>query len=815
MNNGNEGKSAGSRQITVETLAQRFLETAPSRLAEMVRVGALPHWLDEGIVSVLFPNQDEPASILAELQRIRFVTQAAPGQFVYQSQVRDYLLRSWSTDRPDLFRELSARLAGYCQSRTDQPGSALKVFLPEYVYHLLAAEPSDGITLLGRLFEGSVEALELGLAERLSRMAEERQTLLGQRVDWLGYYNPRLALARYEIEAAIPALSELVKTARDPYLVAAGHRALGQALVQNNQWSEGIEHLRRALESFNTLRDQENIARTWLSLGDAYRVLATSLGGIYEERRDIRGIQRLLHIVADLPFLIYRQIADRVDILPKFYGANYQNWIVLRLLRSAADAYREAERTALTSSDERLKVEILQRFADVELELGHPHSAEKRYHDLLSKPVVQSSPYRSASISLGMARLARLRHKNSIARQHFEESLFTFNRMGDWRLAGETGYLLGRLFEDERDLSNAVNAYIGAMTNMARAKDSVFRTEIRSALNRLTKSPDFLLLPEEDRNRARTTLDQAEQQVFVARFPGRIQQVFTRLSWVLTGPVLFFLALGLALLSGVTLILAEGVIRNLLSESRVEFGFLNSIIITLTALVPFFALWIRHVLYVLMGLFTVRFLLPITRIEQSRPHVYILDHAGLTGYRGQDRENHRIPWRALDAVIVADRLTWGVPHPLLSRTLVIAGSHQLSISGTTHNYQDLQQAIAAFGSRANPPSQLVRDCSFETVRHWWLGAAIGLAVILAAVLVFVFGLYQTFCPTLMVNGVCPTTEYRLIVSPLAMWTNIFFVFILGIGTLIRSINLERCVRQAIKGVKRTASNKNVRKGPSS
>jgi tetratricopeptide (TPR) repeat protein len=802
MNNGKDGKSAGSGQYTVDSLSQQFLKTAPARLAEIVRIGALPHWLDEGIVSVLFPNNPEPGSVLEELQRLRFVTQAAPGQFVYQSQVRDYMLSLWPKDQPDLFRQLSARLAGYCQSRTAQPGSALKVFLPEYIYHLLVAEPSDGIAQLGRLFEGSVEALELGLAERLSSMAEERRTLLGQQVDWLGYYNPRLALARYEIESAIPALSQLVKTAHDPYLVATAHRALGQALVQNNQWGEGIENLRRGLEGFNNLRDNENVAWTRLSLGDAYRVLAASLGGIYEERRDFRGLQLVVHIVADLPFLIYRRIADMVDVIPKFYGANYQNWIVLRLLRSAADAYREAEKSALTSNDERLKVEILQRLADVDLELGRPNSAEKRYLRLLSKSVVQSSPYRSASISLGMARLELLRNERLIARQHLKESLMTFTRMGDSHRAGETGYLLGRLYERENELSEAVNAYAEAIVDTTRAKDSVLRTEIRSALNRLTKSPDFLLLPEEDRKRARYTLVQVEQQVFLARFPGRIQEVFTALSGVLT----WFLALGLAVLSGVTPLFVEGIFRNFLSERPVHFGLINSIAITLIALVPFFALWIRHLLYVLTGLFTVRFLLPFTRIEQSRPQMYILDHVGLVGSSGRDNENQVIAWRELDAVIVADRLIWGVPSPLLSRTLVIAGNQRLLVTGTTHNYQDLQEVIAAYGTRENPATQLVRDCSFEIVRHWWLGVALGLAVILASVLVFRFGAYQYFCPTLLENGVCPTTEYRLKVAPLVMLANIFFVLIFGPGTLIRSINLERCVRQAIKRVKRSVSN---------
>jgi hypothetical protein len=276
---------------------------------------------------------------------------------------------------------------------------------------------------------------------------------------------------------------------------------------------------------------------------------------------------------------------------------------------------------------------------------------------------------------------------------------------------------------------------------------------------------------------------------------------------VLTGPVLFFVALSLAVLSGITLILAEGIVRNLLSESPVHFGLLNSIIITLTALMPFFAFWIRHLLYVLTGLFTVKFLLPITRIEQSKPQMYILSNIGLAGYSDRDNGDQVIPWKEVDAVIAADRLLWGVPSPLLSRTLVIVGSRHLLINGTTHNYQDLQQALIAYGTRENQAAQLLRRCSFETVGHWWLVVALGLAVILAAVLVFGFGFYQTFCPTLLENGICPTTEYRLIVSPLAMWTNIFFVIIFSIGTLIRSINLELCVRQAMKRDNRTTLNR--------
>jgi len=799
MTSDNARSAADPGPLTIQSLIQSLLESVPSKLAEIVRVGALPHWLDESMVSVLFPDNHEPTSILEQLQRFRFVAQAAPGQFVYQRQVRDHILEAWLKDQPDLFRQLNDRLASYFYGRAVQAGSVYKVFLPEYVYHLLVADPSDGMAQLERLFEGSVETHELGLAERLAGVVEERRSLLIEQVDWLGYYPSRLALARYEIDSAISSLLELANTANDPYLIATANRALGQGLVQNKQWSEAIEILRRGLRIFVNLRDNENAARTQLSLGDAYRVLAANLGGVYEEWDNLRGIQYTLNVITDLPVLIYQKIADRLDIVPKLYGANYQNWIVLRLLRSAAASYRDAERTAVTSNDERLKIEIQRRLADAELELGRHHNSEKRYFHLLSMSLVTSSPYRYATIALGMARLRLLRKDYFVSLQYLNDSLKIFTQMGDWRLAGITSYLLGHVFESLNKLSDAVTAYATAIEDFTRAKDSIYRTEISSTLNRLLKSPNFNQLDQESKNKVRFALEQVDQRTYVARFPGRIQRWFTVASWMLQGPLLLFMALILAVLFGNTIILVEGNIRNLLSENPVRLGLTDSITIILTALVPFFAIWIRQLLYLFIGLF-----LPVVRIEKSRPQMYTLDEIGFSTQNTPNNPGQVITWDRVDAVILADRLAWQIPNPLLSKTFLISGSQQVVVTGATHNYQDLQQVIGEYRSSNNPTARPIINCSFEIVRHWWLGVALILAASMAATLVFGFDIYQSFCPTLLQNGICPTLEYQLIIAPLVMWTIIFGVLIFSIGTLIRSIYLEVSVRRIISHLKQSS-----------
>jgi hypothetical protein len=795
----NTGSDSEHNQL--ELLLDQLLKNSPPQLADIIRLGAMPHWLDRDVAAVLYP--EEPDSALDALQQFRFVMPVAPDQLTYHSQVRAYLLETWLTnDRlRSRFRQISARLAEHYQARASQTSDTSQAVLPEWIYHLLAANPNWGIAQLGRLFERLVEARELGTAERLAAVAEERRPLLGEQTPWLNYYPARLALAHYDVQAAMEGFSTLAEDGHDAALTAAAQRGLGWTLVREQQWAKGIKQLKRSLQVFEKLHDSENIVQTQLTLGDAYRDLADRSGGIYEESQEFSGhLHYAAYVISHFPFLIYRRLAEHLDFLPPLLGFDYQNWIVARLLHLAAQAYRKAERANSQLNDDRLRVEIQQRLAEINLELGKYQISEREYRDLLKTFLVRSSSYRTARAHLGLARIALRRDDHSTAQQQFEASLETFKHYEDWQHVGEAAHHLGQLFQAEGNISAALGVYTTGIEATTRSQDWPRRTEIVASLRKLMTADDLSLINEAQREQVKSALGQVDRLTYIARFPGQIHRLFTGFAQILavlgvvsTG----LIALVLAFLLGYTFIIVEGQIRNLTSSAPVSPALTNAIILLLDAFVPLFVLWAYYLLYVPIGWFIVRFLVPISRVEESQPETYVLNETQIAQYDGEGRPLSTITWNNVDLVIIADRCVWQHPSALFSKTLITGSDQPLVIRGTTNHYRELQQEIEVYRVRHQPNPRPPVQCGLSIVNHWWLWGALVFALSLATILVFGIGVSSQFCATPYVNGVCPN-PIRLVLASWAMWTNIFFVLLFTVGSVVRLINAWLCVRRSLR-----------------
>jgi tetratricopeptide (TPR) repeat protein len=783
----------------LEQLLEQLLNNTSPQLANYIRLGAIPHWLDQELAAVLYGEAEEAASILAGLGQFRFISEIAPGQLAYHDQVRAYFLKAWIADNPSRFRQLSQQLAKHYLDRFSQPGQTPQAILPEWIYHLLAANPDIGIIQLSRLFEQTVEARELGLAERLTAVAQERRPLLGTQAAWLDYYAARLALARYEYQTAIATFSVLAQNGHHPTLTAVSQRALGSTLSRQKQWAQSLVQLRQSLELFQHLGDTDNIVRTQLALGDAYQDLADNSGGLYEEQREFTGrLYNTLNLIRYFPFFVYRQLAKYLDFLPHLFGANFQNWIVVRLLRLSARAYEQAADTSSDLDDTQIAVEIQQRLADINLRLGYFRRAEQKYRALSEMSPVRLSQYRTARVRFGLGQAALRRGDRASVSEHLEASLDIFQRFEDWQRVGKVAYQLGQLSETRDRIQAAVEAYTMGIMATTRSQDWLLRTEIAASLRKLMATnhpPGEIDRPQRDQ--AKAVLRQVDQLAYLARFPGQVQSWFTWLLGVLGGPVWFLMALLLAILLGATFMIIEGEVRIATSDTPVPLTLTAAITLPPTALQPLFALWLRDGLYVLLGLFIVKFLLPITRVEASQPEMYVLNNTHIAKYNSLGKSMINLAWDEIDSVIMGDLCLWRHPNALFSKMFLIAGHRQMVIRGTTNHYRELQQMIEVYRYRHQSNPKPAIQCGLSILDHWWPKVALGVALVLGAILVFSFetGL-SLYCATPWVDGKCPE-PIKLVLTPWAMWTNVFFIVLFTVGSIVRLIKARFCIRRVV------------------
>jgi hypothetical protein len=762
--------------------------------SDALRLGALSHWLDPGLARALYG--DEAPARLADLRRFRFVVENRAGQLTYHRQVRDYLLTLWQRDAPDRFRRLSATLAREFAHRLSLPEARAESLAPEWLYHLLPAAPATGLARLAQLFEPAVEAHELGFAERLAAHAQAQSAWLGDEAAWLDYFSARLALARFD-PAAAEKLGALARAHAGSALGASAARAAGQANALQRRWARGQDELWGALNTFQRLGSAANVALSHLALGDLYRHLAESSGGILEEEyRIASAFHQLYYWATRGPFLLYRWLAERVEFLPNLFGSNYQNWVVLRLLTRARRHYQRAHRAYARLGDERGVIETQDRLATTFLRQGYPRHAEALIAAALREPVVQASTYRTARARMRLGQVALARGQIRRAAEALSASREVLERFEDWPLAAEAALSLGQALEAGRDWSGAVGAYTRGLDAARRGRDALRlrQTEIARRLRGIASRVEVT-----DRQiveASRSALQTVAETAFIARFPGAMQQTFQGFASWLALPFAVFAALMLVAAIGISMNIVEGELFLRLDPV----SFLDGVQLLVGVLLPLLAIWGYQLAYRVLGLGFVRFLLPLTRVEESQLDVFTLSPEGIAHVGGDGREV-RLKWEEVEAVVADDRCLFHTPMSLFSRLTLLSRETRIVIPATTHYYRDVQLLIELNLKVLGQAPRWVKT-GFSILRSRWFWLSAGLALTLGAAVMFaplLLGgspLYTCYGGALP----CPL-ENRLYGTTLMVIAMGLFVVIFSAGTAVRWWRANRQAARAREGVK--------------
>lgn len=734
-----EYDSNAALSLTQEQAFHQFLDlwvkqSAPA-LVEVARRAAIPHTFALSLSNHLLDQEttdEELTALLGKLERAGFLASAGEGRYALRQAVRGYFLQRWQQEAVAAYRALNRRAAEFYQS---QPPSEERD--AELLYHELGAEDERGIALLDAALSEAWAARQTGRAERLLRYASEQAPGLGLAARaQFRLHQARLDGALGRAAEAEAALRELTQPEVPDALRAEATLELAETLVATQQWAEAIRLAGEAAKHFAAQGDALRVARALEAQAMAYLDLATNLGGLpgtveVGETGWARAWRRFEHA----PFLLYRWFSRRLTFLPNLYfGTDYQDWIITRLLLQATRRLGRAERQLATLGTEPppavaiLRADIGIRLADLHHCVGRWALAEQRMAALATNPSVTGDPYRRATLHVVEGRAALARSRCEAARQHLEAARDTFYRYSDPRALATALSLLGETEVAARQPEAAVLRYLETVQATLAVNDLLGATHAWATLLALRERAPLppASVAEID------ALDQSlDRRAFIARFPGTLLRHFRRLASLVVLPLTYLVVLIGAyqvadLINGLET-LFRGIPRP--TVPLLSLG-LNVILL---GTLPVLTLWLYELFYLIAGWLYV-FWLPLDHVTERQPQYVVTVPAGIL-LRDEHGLSDEMAWNEVERVVAVDRSLWRAPLALFSQTVLGTGQKTWLIHGIVSHYALLQREITQRLARADSRATL-RSLSYSLFASRWALLAGGLALLATAAAIF-------------------------------------------------------------------------------
>lgn len=762
FNRADQHSDAGEGHAAIRRAVEGLLASIPPQVADAIRLGAIPHWVDQELLGRLCGDESDVAQVVTYLRRFRFVRQDAQGRFRYHDKVRGYLLAWWRQERPHQY-EIANRsaLAHFRALAEAAPSVERPVYEREVLYHLLIVDETAGLRYLSARFEDARGRYQLGLAEGfVAQAAQLKDILTDEGRMWVRYFEARLDLVYRLRDAGEATFQELADHALDPVLQAVACWNLGEIWVNQQHWSQAMGLYRASLDSLQRERALMYGARVMLALGDAYRDLADTLGGFQVESDKLFGTAgRFLYILQHLPFLIYQWLVRRVNFLPNWYfGTNYQDWIIAYLLVEATRWYRRAERQLREIGDTQGLTEARLSLAKLEHQLGRWSRARRRHAMLLEADEIKGSLYRTARVRLGQGRAFLDEGALIKAETALSEALETFRRFHDDGSIGITAALLGHVYATLGRLGEAVSTHVESAKAFGAVEDHLARTQVVSVLEDLAQRSTLL---DEQRSQIDAVVTQVTERHYITRFSDALLRWFRRLALLGALPLTYVLTFIISLALTLSVMIIEGEFGLWQIGANVQTTIIDALIIMAVATLPvLLSLWLYRLIYSLLGMAFVRFLgRRLIPIEREQPSYLVTDAMGLTRHDVSRGSSHTVAWSDVSLLASVDHYLWRRPIHLISGAILAAGSGMMvMVDAITAGYDHLKQDIARHLERQRDGAKQQR-LDFVIFDGRWTLAAI--AVSLA------FALYMVYTGTVRLKVIVDPSgeEANLLLSP--------------------------------------------------
>jgi hypothetical protein len=700
-----------------------ILAEAGPRQAEVLRRCAVARWWDLGVLAALRERDDGNARVLELLAGYSFVRPIGGGRYAYPDEVRAAMLAEWRAEQPELLRTINRRLGAHFEARVAavQRDGRVKMTVAdrapgpwttgdwelwerEALYHRLMVDPRDGVERLRAAFDAAEASYRLADAEALVQLASAVPLDEPGRL-WLRYMRARLDRTALRLDEAAGQLEGILAApALDVALAAEARQTLADVLAETGQWARAIELYRAGLEYFERADERRKAADVMLRLGEAYRGLGVNTGGWYVPAFPQATLGRALgqawYWLLALPFHLVAAVLGRAaQALPRpRYLAAYQNWLLVRLYRTAQGWYGAARAAFVALGDESGMLRAERQQAEITLLFGYAEDALRRLDALRARPAAQDS-YRRLWIDNDRAAALIQLGQTTAAQALLVETLAGFRRLGDLRGEAAALALQGRAAADAGDSRAALGHYRDALGRFRTLRYAAARELALYALRAWQR----VVGPGDTSDAINALLEQEPEKRYVARFP---RSLLPLLQAIVLG--IMPLALLLTALVAPTKVVRQ-VAGSQLVETQTVYNLWNGFgaVATLAAL--------SLAIYTTVAL-ALMFFIPLDALEREQPDYLITGERGVARYDYRGALAQRLDWEALRRWIKVDRRLWRRPIGLLSLTfLEAADGRDLRFDGITGWYGGLQRDIALHLRDAGNPT-LAEEWGFAILR---------------------------------------------------------------------------------------------------
>ncbi|MBI1294542.1 hypothetical protein GC175_06250 [bacterium] len=771
-------------------LAQWMAQVGPE-LTVAARAAALSHHVNSLLLSAMLPalTADESMRTLEQLTQLGMLEQGRSidgmPQYTFQTALRPLLLRHWLEQDPHALRRANAAAVVYYRARPTDEWTDLEI-----VYHELGVDDDRGIGHFRTLFEQIRQARRFDQLEQLLRYADEQRAVLGKTARaWIDLHRLRVDIA-YGNPVSVEMIDSFIEEHADPALRAQALILRAEVESRTGRLSTAVGHYRRAQALLVRLRDHVGEARVEEACGLLFVQMATNADGFATSQSGLQtSAVNWLFRIQHAPFLFYRWCSRRTVWLPNLYfGGDYQDWIVARLLYAAIAAFQRSvgllkkvtpEETPNTQFDLPI-LDLHIRMADLYHRVGEWERANRHFTRLAQDPAVNADPYRRATLAVGQGRAALARNEPDLALEPLSFARQTALRYGDPRLLHQISSLLAEAYWCEDKQDDALRLYSEAVRSGQETNDLLSVTRLAAHLENLSGQPQQSPVT---RAQIAEIVGAVEQQAYIARFPGGWRRFFRSLATLVVTPITYvFVTILVIALNGLSafaeLIVLTGPVADLLLAIPLIVGMALS------------AIWLYELLYVGIGWLFVRGVSARMLAERQPQYVVLLPESLIV--RDEDGIDHELSWPSVAQMVTLDRAIWRAPLALFSRMAVLSSERALVIEGIVNDYARLQRQICErTGAWAQQKSF---DFSFLRSRGSWMA-------LLATIFLTVLALRGDLDPTGEM-GIVSVAEagmsYELIVSSVLFWLGLWTILLFPLFGLVRLIWSNWQARRMLK-----------------
>lgn len=785
----------------LQQFLEQWLAEASPDLAEAARYTAIPHHFDLTLLNMLRGTAEHTESLVEKLQQAGFIFPDESERFGLLPAIRDFLLRDWHRDNPQTYRRLSAQAVTYYQSRE----SGREFDQLEVLYHQLGADDEQGIALLSEMFEWAWNGRLLGRAEQLLRIANEQKPVLSPAVQaWLLYFQARLDAAYHRLEKSEEILRSLLDQTLAPTLKAQVLVHLGNIQVQTQRWGDALALYGEALDLFLEMNDRLGARLACAARGNTYIHLASSLGGLPETAVIPQSSLRVwLHHFLHAPFLLYRWLSRRIPFLPNLYfGTDYQDWIIIRLLYEAIHQFEQAAAhlaklpADYESTAAELSADNQIRLADLYHRVGDWEHAGRLFRRISNAPAVETNEYRQAVLHLGQGRAALVRSQTDAAGGFLQTANEVFLRYGDQRTAVVSSRLLGDTQITAGNPDAAASFYIESIEAALAANDLLALTRVWSMLATLSSQG---ILSKSTQARVKALAKKLDRRVYMARFPGALLRRFRNLAAYVISPLTYLIGPILIIQFTFLFSILGSIYQTIQISSLTGITELITGLIFILMLVPL-TIWLYEFFYIFAGWFFVR-RLSFKYIAHHQPKYVVVASEGIA-VRDEQGKLHELDWDRIKGYTSLNRALWHMSLPLFSRLVLHSEKHVLLLEGIIHSYNFMQHDIAQHLNVASSSFKR-KDLDFSWFASRWTLPVVGLTILVA--IINLFGLFDpqgelNLIGIRLSDGKIHNLLIGSVLYYLALWAFNFFP-LFGLGRLIinRIVARRACGEQIALG----------------